>query len=205
MAEPLRFRAGDTVTPPAADGFRAASSLILEEVSTGLGKVASEQVQRLVEGLATARRIVLVGAGRMGIVLQAFCMRLGHLGCDAHMAGALGCPPVAAGDLLLVASSSGETATVCALVQRAQEQGASIAAITASPASTVGRAAALVVLLHAPAALQADASAPLISAQPMKTLFEQCLFLLLESVVLLLLARTAQTAGDLAARHTNLE
>jgi 6-phospho-3-hexuloisomerase len=193
------------VTPPAADGFRTASGLILGELGGALGAVAPEQVQRLVEALATAGRIVLVGAGRMGIVLQAFCMRLGHLGCDAHMAGALGCPPIAAGDLLLVASSSGETATVCALVRRAREQGATIAAITASPASTVGRAAALAVLLHAPAALQANASAAPISAQPMKTLFEQCLFLLLESVVLLLMTRTGQTAGDLATRHTNLE
>lgn len=193
------------MNPIPADGFRSASELILQELDRGLRRVDPEQVRVLVEALVGARRIILVGAGRMGIVLQAFCMRLGHLGCDAHLAGALGCPPVAAGDLLLVASSSGETATVCALAGRAREQGATIAAITASPASTVGRAAALVVLLHAPAALQADASAAPVSAQPMKTLFEQCLFLLLESVVLLLMARTGQSAGDLAARHTNLE
>jgi 6-phospho-3-hexuloisomerase len=193
------------VNPIPADGFRSASELILQELDRGLRQVDPEQVRVLVEALVSARRIILVGAGRMGIVLQAFCMRLGHLGCDAHLAGALGCPPVAAGDLLLAASSSGETATVCALAGRAREQGATIAAITASPASTVGRAAALAVLLHAPAALQADASAAPISAQPMKTLFEQCLFLLLESVVLLLMTRTGQTAGDLATRHTNLE
>ncbi len=193
------------MNPIPADGFRSASELILQELDRGLRRVDPEQVRVLVEALVSARRIILVGAGRMGIVMQAFCMRLGHLGCDAHLAGALGCPPVAAGDLLLVASSSGETATVCALAGRAREQGATIAAITASPASTVGRAAALVVLLHAPAALQADASAAPVSAQPMKTLFEQCLFLLLESVVLLLMARTGQSAGDLAARHTNLE
>ena len=193
------------MNPIPADGFRSASELILQELDRGLRQVDPEQVRVLVEALVSARRIILVGAGRMGIVLQAFCMRLGHLGCDAHLAGALGCPPVAAGDLLLVASSSGETATVCALAGRAREQGATIAAITASPASTVGRAAALVVLLHAPAALQAGASAAPVSAQPMKTLFEQCLFLLLESVVLLLMARTGQSAGDLAARHTNLE
>ena len=191
--------------PNSTEGFRSARELILQELDRGLSSLDPEQVRRLLEALVAARRIVLLGAGRMGIVLQAFCMRLGHLGCDAHMAGALGCPPVAAGDLLLVASSSGETATVCALAGRAREQGATVAAITASPASTVGRAAALVVLLQAPAALQANPSAAPVSAQPMKTLFEQCLFVLLESVVLLLMARTGQSAGDLAARHTNLE
>ena len=191
--------------PNSTEGFRSARELILQELDRGLSSLDPEQVRRLLEALVAARRIVLLGAGRMGIVLQAFCMRLGHLGCDAHMAGALGCPPVAAGDLLLVASSSGETATVCALAGRAREQGATVAAITASTASTVGRAAALVVLLQAPAALQANPSAAPVSAQPMKTLFEQCLFVLLESVVLLLMARTGQSAGDLAARHTNLE
>ena len=193
------------MAPPTAEPYSDACDLILRELRDGLVAVAPEQVHGLVETIATAPRIMLVGAGRMGIMLQAFCMRLGHLGCRAHMAGALGCPPIGAGDLLLVASSSGETATVCALVRMAAEQGATIAAVTASPASTVGRTAALLVQLPAPAALHVAAAAPLTSAQPMKTLFEQCLFILLESLVLLLMARTGQAAADLAARHANLE
>jgi len=51
-------------------------------------------------------------------------------------------------------------------------------------------------------------SASLICANlpaPMKTLFEQSLFVLLESVVLCIMHRTGQGAGDMAKRHANLE
>ena len=189
--------------------FRDTSALILNEIRTCLFRIDEAQIEALVNALQRARRILLVGAGRMGLVLSSFCMRLGHLGLDAHMVGTVTCPPIGEGDLLLVASSSGETPTVREVVRKASAAGAEIATITATPDSTIAELATLVLDLEAPASLEEDDRdsnlSVLTSRQPMKTLFEQSLFLLLESLVLQLMERTGQDAGDLAKRHANLE
>jgi len=78
---------------------------------------------RLVATLATARRIVLVGAGREGLMMRALAMRLYHLGLDAHVVGDMTCPPVGPGDLLFASAGPGNLATITALVTTARAAG----------------------------------------------------------------------------------
>ena len=141
----------------------------------------------------------------MGIVLSAFSMRLNHLGFPSFIVGSTGCPPIGEQDLLLVASSSGETPTIRESVRKAKEHRARIAVITAVPGSTISAMATLIVHIQAPSSLAAADYDPLLSRQPMKTLFEQTLFLSLEAMVLALMQQTGQTASALARRHANLE
>jgi hypothetical protein len=65
--------------------------------------------------------------------------------------------------------------------------------------------ASLSVKIEAPASLEKAERDGLVSRQPMKTLFEQTLFIFCESMVLMLIHRTKQGINQLARRHANLE
>lgn len=187
------------------DLFGQSCSLILEELRESVSRISGEQVIQLLDAIRTAGKTLVVGAGRMGIVLSAFCMRLNHLGFPSFVVGSTSCPPVGRQDLLLVASSSGETPTIREIAQKARENQARVAVITAAPSSTIAAMATMVVHIQAPSSIAAAVDGPLLSRQPMKTLFEQTLFLSLEAIVLALMQQTGQTASSLARRHANLE
>jgi 6-phospho-3-hexuloisomerase len=183
--------------------FQDYSRVICSEIDGVLSRVDGTDIQFLIQSIVAAKRVFLVGAGRMGLMLQAFGARLRHLGLESHLTGTVICPPITSDDLLLVASSSGETASTRVIVEQADRLGCGIITITANPGSTMGRLAKHCVCMDAPATIAVQNGSA--SRQPMKTLFEQALFILLESVVLQLMDVTGQTAADLAKRHANLE
>ena len=175
---------------------------IFQELSDVLWKVDETQVQQLLQDILTARRIVVFGVGRMGLMSRAFVMRLMHLGFNAHMVGDCTTPAVGPGDLLLLNSGSGETQTVFDVAVLGQKAGARLATITARPASRIAKLARTVVTL--PGRAKTDSGGPA-SIQPMTTLNEQSLLLLLDAMVILLTEVTGQSLDDLSRRHCNLE
>jgi 6-phospho-3-hexuloisomerase len=185
--------------------FREAYDTILSELGEGLGAIDEKEVTHVVERIIEKKNVFVVGAGRVGLMLRTFAMRLLHLGFGSHIAGSVTCPPIGGGDLLLVASSSGETATILEVVRRAHRVGAEIIALTARPTSAIARLASGTLFIEAPSSLVHAGEGGIVSDQPMKTLFEQSLFVLLESMVLLLMQQTGQKADDMVRRHTNLE
>lgn len=108
-------------------------------------------------------------------------------------------------DLLIVATSSGETPTVREVVKKAQKENAIISAITATPKSTIATISSFIVYTQGPSSLVDIEDSPSSSKQPMRTLFEQTLFIALEAIVLALMKQTGQSASELALRHRNLE
>jgi 6-phospho-3-hexuloisomerase len=188
-----------------SDIYREAYTLILGELKESLTRVHGAQGEQLLKAILDAKKIFVVGAGRMGILLSTFSVRLNHLGFPSYIVGAVNCPPIGPEDLLIVASSSGETPTVREVVIKAEKEKARIAAITAVPGSTIAALASYVVHIQAPSSLADSEHDALLSKQPMKTLFEQTLFVFLEAVVLMLMRKTGQTSSDLAQRHGNLE
>ena len=56
----------------------------------------------LIEAILSARRIAVYGAGREGLAIKGFAMRLFHMGRDVHVVGDMTTPPVGPGDLLIV-------------------------------------------------------------------------------------------------------
>lgn len=188
-----------------ASSFSEAYKIILTELGDSLAKIDEEEVEHLVDRIVEKGNMFVVGAGRMGLMLHSFAMRLGHMGFGSHIVGSPTCPPIGSQDLLIVASSSGETATVREVVGRANRENAEIIAITARTDSTIAELASSVLFVEAPSTLEAGGNGGVVSQQPMKTLFEQSVFVLLESVVLCIMHRTGQGAGDMAKRHANLE
>ncbi|MHA1395995.1 MAG: SIS domain-containing protein, partial [Promethearchaeota archaeon] len=128
-----------------------------------------------------------------------------HLGFNSYIVGSINCPPISSEDILIVASSSGETSSVKVIVEIAKRYNADIITITANPESTIAKLSSRVVFLPATSTIKTTKDSFSISKQPMKTLFEQSLFILLESMVLQAMDHTKQKADDLAKRHTNLE
>jgi 6-phospho-3-hexuloisomerase len=176
---------------------------ILGEIHASLQGVNAADLDSLVAEIERAPRVFCLGAGRSGILLQAFCMRLNHLGFEAYMAGGLPCPPVAANDLIIVASGSGETRSVSAVLEQGRQAGARIALFTSRRVGGRSMTADVIVKIPAPAGLVNREHAQ--NLQPMRTLFEQVFFLLCEALVCLLKIKKGIGEEEMAQRHANLE
>ncbi len=179
------------------------TNTIIKEITSVLDGVDESQVASLEERVLAAKTIVLVGAGRVGMAVRGFAMRLAHMGLDAHMIGDATVPSVGAGDLLVVASGSGETQTIYDLVAIAKKNGATIALVTGNPESRMGVLSDSIVKVQAPSKVKAVDG--FISIQPMTTLNEQCLGIFFDAVVLGLMERTGETHDTMWGRHSNLE
>ena len=177
--------------------------LILGEIGTVLQQIDETETKQFINEIRSANTIVSTGAGRVGMAVRGFTMRLGHLGLSAHMVGDSTVPSVGSGDLLMVASGSGETQTIVDLVTIAKKNGCRIALVTGNPTSRMGQMADAIVQLSAPSKTKSIDG--FISRQPMTTLNEQCLGLLFDSMVLLMMEQMNETHDTMWARHSNLE
>lgn len=185
--------------------FDKAYKLVLSEINKTLPEVDVNEAERLTEEILKAEKIFFIGAGRMGIMLTTFCMRLHQLGFKSFIIGSITCEPITEKDLLIVASSSGETPSTLVLVKKALEFDAKVFTITAKLDSTIARLSAGCLLIKGPSSIGDAEENVVFSKQPMKTLFSQSLFILLDSIVLMLMEKTKQNAAKMAERHTNLE
>ena len=177
--------------------------IILQEIKTVLSQIDEKQVEILMDEILKAEKIVVCGAGRVGMAIRGFGMRLGHLGLQAYTLGDSTVPGIGEGDLLIVASGSGETQTIFDLVSIAKKNKSSIVAITGNPESRIGLLADSFVKITAPSKTKAVDN--FISVQPMTTLNEQCLGLFFDAVCMKLMERMGETHDTMWARHSNLE
>jgi len=177
------------------------------EIAAAVGAIDEAGALELVDAIAAAKRIVLYGVGREGLMMRALAMRLYHLGLDAHVVGDMSAPPVGPGDLLLVSAGPGDFSTVAALVGVARGAGAHTASVTAQPGGAVPQAADTVFVI--PAQTMADDTpgdgAGGTSVLPMGSLYEGAQFVAFEVLVLLLRGRLGLSPDAMRARHTNLE
>ncbi|TLN15244.1 SIS domain-containing protein, partial [bacterium] len=101
-----------------------ASRDILHEVSESIGKVDPGNLQRMVDTLimtkAKGKRVLLVGAGRSGLVARAFALRLMHLGFNVYVHGETITPAIGKGDLVIAISGSGSTKLVVTAAEIAE-------------------------------------------------------------------------------------
>ncbi len=175
----------------------------LGEIGAVLARIPAADIERLCSEIRAAGRIACYGVGREGLMIKALCMRLMHLGLDAHVVGDMTTPPLGRGDLLLVSAGPGWFSTVDALLGVAAEAGARTAVFTAQPAGRVPARADLVV--HLPAQTMADDHSGETSLLPMGSLYEAVQLVTYDLVSLILRDQLGRTPGDMRKRHTNLE
>jgi len=177
--------------------------LILNEIKMVFVPLNEGQVLALRDEILKANKIVVCGAGRVGMAIRGFGMRLGHLGLQAHTLGDSIVPGIGTGDLLLVASGSGETQTIFDLVEIGKKNGARIGLVTGNSESRMGKLADVIVQISAPSKTKAVEG--LTSIQPMTTLNEQSLGIFFDALVLDLMEKMRETHDTMWARHSNLE
>ncbi|WP_337100755.1 6-phospho-3-hexuloisomerase [Paenibacillus sp. YIM B09110] len=179
------------------------SAAIAAELKQALAGVSEAEVERLVDAIAQAGRVFVAGAGRSGLMMRAFAMRLMHLGLDAYVVGETVTRSLAKGDLLIIGTGSGETKSLVPMAEKARSLGAVVAAFTISPASTIGRLADVAVLLSGAPKDRSDGGG--VTAQPMGSLFEQTLLVLGDAVILRLMEKLGLDGKAMYGNHANLE
>ncbi len=175
--------------------------IILSELNDVLSSIDSSQVDQFIYSINKAKKIIMYGAGRMGLVMQCFSMRLTHLGFSAYSLTDSNVPAINTSDLLIIASGSGETQTVYDVAVLGKKHGAHLSIITLHKDSRIGKLADTTVEFKLPVI---DGTHPL-SIQPMKTLVEQALMLLLDAVIMEIMQRIQYKEEDVLKRHSNLE
>jgi len=175
----------------------------LSEIGSVFDRVAVGTPDRMCDEILRARRVACYGVGREGLMMKALCMRLMHLGLDAHVAGDMTTPPLRSGDLLIASAGPGSFTTVMALLSVAREAGARTMVITAQPGGPAPRQADVVI--HLPAQTMANDRGSSAGVLPMGSLYEAAQLVFFDLISILLREKTGQSPDQMRARHTNLE
>ncbi|RPI95449.1 MAG: 6-phospho-3-hexuloisomerase [Chloroflexi bacterium] len=178
---------------------------ILSEVADCVRQVSTESLIQAAALMDSSPRIFVAGAGRSGLCMRAFAMRLMHLGKTVYVAGETTTPSVAAADLLILGSGSGRTASLLAMAEQARRRGAQVLLFTTDAGSPLAELSDLRVIIPAPSFRVTDEVHDALSIQPLGTLFEQTMFVLCDSLIVGLMQRTGVSAAQMFERHANLE
>jgi len=195
-------------------GYERATRDLIDSVRESLARVDLDQVEKMVAEMlvSTDRRILVVGAGRSGLIGRAFAMRLMHLGFQVYVMGETITPSIGRGDLIIALSGSGTTKIVVTAVEIGKTVGAKIIAITSYVDSDLGKLADDVVLVKGRTRVADEKDYFLRQLMgehelmaPLGTVFEISLMTFLDGVVVELMRRLGLTETELKKRHATIE
>ncbi len=179
-------------------------SQILDELGETVGHVCDSSAEKLVDAIMDAQMVFVAGAGRSGLAMKSFAMRLMHIGFETYVVGETVTPSITNKDVLLIGSGSGSTSSLVTSASKAEAIGATICLLTIDENSPIGKLADVVLTIPAPTP-KIDRDLGFRSVQPMGALFEQSLLLTLDAIILLLMEKTGKTPESMFNRHANLE
>ena len=169
-----------------------------------MGHVCTDSAEKWADAILAAETIFVAGAGRSGLAMKSFAMRLMHMGFETYVVGETVTPSITAKDVLLIGSGSGSTSSLVVNANKADDIGATICLITIDENSPIAQLADVVLTIPAPSP-KVNRELGFRSVQPMGSLFEQSLLLTLEAIVLLIMEKTGKTPESMFTRHANLE
>jgi 6-phospho-3-hexuloisomerase len=184
--------------------FQRMAATVSHEIETALRQVDAAEVEELKNAILSAARVFLVGKGRSGLQMRAFAMRLMHMGLTVYVVDDITTPRIASGDLLLIGSGSGRTPSLVQYASIAKSEGATLGLITIDVASSIAAQADYLVRIQA-SSTKLEADVYLTSVQPMGTLYEQVLGILLDILIVQLMESLGLTEQEMFSRHANLE
>ncbi|MCE4617734.1 MAG: 6-phospho-3-hexuloisomerase [Desulfurococcales archaeon] len=191
---------------------------IVSFIQNAIDVIDPGQTERFVSLLATAaredgdRKILVIGAGRSGLVGRAFAMRLMHIGLNVYVLGDTIVPSISKGDIVIAISGSGKTKLIVTAAETAKNVGATVVALTTYPDSPLGKIADIVVRIPGRTKhLEMDdyfarqilgIHEPL---APLGTLFEDTTLVFLDGICVELMQRLGKKEEELKRRHANIE
>lgn len=173
---------------------------IVEEVLEVGNKLDEQQIELVVNEVQNANHIFFAGEGRSGLMLRAFANRLLHLDFSVSIVGDITSPHTKRGDLLLIGSGSGTTASLVNLAIIAKNNSVKIGLITTNPESIIGQLADLVIVVPTQ-----SKDTQMATLQPMGSLFEQTTLFIYDSMILILMKKMNESNQTMSKRHTDLE
>ncbi len=184
--------------------FQDHLQVISDELRRTLAALNGDDFDPFIDAIQDADGIFVSGAGRSGLMMRSFAMRLMHLGLKVSVVGETVTGRISKSDCLIIGSGSGTTESLVNHARRAGEAGAKIGLITIHDRSLIAELADMIITIPAPSP-KISGDTGFRSAQPMGALFEQCLFISLEAIIMETMVRTGQNTGKMFARHANLE
>ncbi|KKK38195.1 6-phospho 3-hexuloisomerase [Mesobacillus campisalis] len=176
---------------------------VVQELTRTIDLISDLEAEELVNKILESNKIFVAGAGRSGFMGKSFVMRMMHMGIDSYIVGETVTANLEPGDLLIIGSGSGETKTLVAVAEKAKNIGGSIAAITISPDSTIGKLADIVVKL--PGTPKDQSTGNYQTIQPMGSLFEQTMLLFYDALILRIMEKKGLDSNKMYGKHANLE
>lgn len=195
-------------------GYERSTRDLIDSVRESLARVDLDQVEKMVAEMlvSTDRRILVLGAGRSGLIGRAFAMRLMHLGFQVYVMGETITPSIGRGDLIIALSGSGTTKLVVTAAEIGKTVGAKIIAITSYTDSDLGKLADNIVLVKGRTRVADEKDYFLRQLMgehelmaPLGTVFEISLMTFLDGVVVELMRRLGLTESELRKRHATIE
>lgn len=178
---------------------------ILTEHRRVFEKIDQVNMREFIDEVKNHNRIFLIGVGREGMATRAFAMRLMHMGKEIHWIWDDTAPSIGEGDLLIATLGDGGIGHINYVCERAKETGARIYAVTGSPSGNTARNVADKVFF-VPAAVYRGTDDVVPSFQPMGNLFEQCLLILFDIIVMTIVAEEPDLSFEKMSRmHRNVE
>ena len=180
------------------------TSKIINELNGTITNIDPISSEKLVDAIFSAHKIFVAGAGRSGFMVKSFAMRLMHMGFVAFVAGETTTPNIESGDLLVIASGSGETGSLVSTAKKAKHYGALLGLASIFPESSIGKLADIKIKICAPTP-KVKTSTSFQSIQPMGSLFEQSLLIFFDGIILRLMEKQGKDANTMFSKHANLE
>lgn len=183
--------------------YRQNSELVLREIQKALSAADIDAMERLAEDICNSEYVFLTGTGRVLISMQAFCKRLAHLGICAHCVGDITEPALSAGNLLIVASGSGESIVPVAIAKKAKELGAKVVHIGSNTHGSVEQHCDYMVRI--PVKTRLNKPDEIESKQIMTSLFEQTILILGDILSMIIMEEKKLEPDKLWQYHANIE
>ncbi|WP_338599715.1 6-phospho-3-hexuloisomerase [Sulfolobus tengchongensis] len=191
---------------------------IAEFILRAAKAVKAEQASKMISELENFYKnnrngkVLVMGAGRSGLVGRAFAMRLLHLGFNSYVLGETIVPAIGKNDLVVAISGSGRTKLILTAAEAAKEAGAKLIAITSYYDSPLAKISD--VLVEIPGRTKYSKNEDYFARQilgiteplaPLGTLFEDTTQIFLDGIVAELMIRLKKTEEDLRLVHANIE
>ncbi|HDD33953.1 MAG TPA: 6-phospho-3-hexuloisomerase [Thermofilaceae archaeon] len=189
---------------------------IAEQILKVARNLDKKQVERMLEMLIETRneskKVMIIGAGRSGLVGKAFAMRLMHLGFNVYVLGETITPSVSKGDLIVAISGSGTTQVVVSAAEAAKRVGARVIAVTSFPNSPLAKVSDHIV--QVPGRTKVSREIDYFARQilgiyeplaPLGTLFEDAAMVFFDGVIVALMRRLGVSEEYMESRHANIE
>lgn len=188
-----------------AKRYREITEAIAEEHRKVFELLDMDELQTAMDAIKKAENIFVFAAGREGISLRGFAMRLAHLGKTVHWVFDDTTVGIKPGDLYITSEGFGEVGSFTYYLKKVKEAGGEILTFTGNPDGRhVKEFADYVVFVRATAYL-AGRTDVVPTIQMMGNQYEQHLYMLCDVIIMLLVEQLGLTYDDLEARHRNVE